>query len=682
MNIKALFSSAGLAIIAVVLILAVAVISSLPSLRIDLTEDSLYTLSDGSRNIVSNLSQPQELTFFYSESATEDQPQIRAYGTRVQELLNEIVIASEGNLTLSVIDPEPFSEDEDLATQYGIQAVPVSQGGIEIYFGLVVTQDIPPEQINPLVPPPVETMPLIRPDQEQFLEYEFMKMITNVENPNRTVVGLITQLDIDGGFNPATGQATPSWFVMDLVRQLYEVRRLDATADTIEEEVDILMVVHPQDLSEQMLYAIDQHVLAGGEAMIFLDPNADSMVTISQQGAMIPAGMNSDLPGLLEAWGVDYDSGLVLTDSDLALRVRMSQTERPVPHLGMLGAKRDNLAQDDIITSRLESINFSTPGVLSPLAGAATSFEPLIESSTNSMLMDRILLESVTDPSILFDEFESSEQSHVIAARISGLVETAFPDGRPVAPVEEEVAEDSEEATEETADGTVSEVVNESISEANPDNPAQPVATNDDVEAEAAEPEVPQIMRSEAPVNLLIVADTDFLTDRLWVQVAQFLGQRIPQPFANNGDLLINAFDNLSGGADLVSIRSRGTYSRPFTRVIELQRQADDRLRTEEAELLDRMTETEESLAQLNQDEEGNPIGQITPEIQAEVDRFNQELLDTRRRLRDVQFQLTEDIDRLGSNLKAINTALVPVLLTLLALVAHFGRARRRRTAT
>ena len=667
MNIKALFSSAGLAIIAVVLLLAVALISNLPSLRIDLTEDSLYTLSDGSRNIVSNLSQPQELTFFYSESATEDQPQIRAYGTRVQELLSEIVIASEGNLTLSIIDPEPFSEDEDLATQYGIQAVPVSQGGIEIYFGLVVTQDIPPEEINPLVPPPVETMPLIRPDQEQFLEYEFMKMITNVDNPDRTVVGLITQLDIDGGFNPATGQATPSWFVMDLVRQLYEVRRLDATADSIEEEVDILMVVHPQDLSEQMLYAIDQHVLAGGEAMIFLDPNADSMVTISQQGAMIPAGMNSDLPGLLEAWGVEYDSGVVLTDSDLALRVRMSQTERPVPHLGMLGAKRGNLAQDDIITSRLETINFSTPGVLSQAEGAATSFEPLIESSTNSMLMDRILLESVTDPSILFDEFESSDQSYVIAARISGLVETAFPEGRPIAPVEEEAEEPSEDSEEAT-----------DAAETNTDNPAQPVATNDEDEAE---PEVPQIMSSQAPVNLLIVADTDFLTDRLWVQVAQFLGQRIPQPFANNGDLLINAFDNLSGGADLVSIRSRGTYSRPFTRVIELQRQADDRLRTEEAELLDRMTETEESLAQLNQDEDGNPIGQITPEIQAEVDRFNQELLDTRRRLRDVQFQLTEDIDRLGSNLKAINTAMVPVLLTLLALAAHFGRARRRRSA-
>jgi len=680
MNMKALFSSAGLALIAVALVIAVAVISLLPSLRIDLTEDRLYTLSDGTRNIVSNLSTPQELIFFYSESATEDQPQIRAYGNRVQELLQEIVIASDGNLRLSVVDPEPFSEDEDLATQYGIRAVPVSQGGIEIYFGLVVAQDIPPEDVNPLAPPPTETMPLIRPDQEQFLEYEFMKLITNVENPDRPVIGLITQLDIDGGFNPSTGQATPSWFVMDMLRQLYEVRRLDADADSIDDEIDILMLVHPNDLSEQMLYAIDQHVLAGGEAMIFVDPNADSMVTISQQGALIPAGMSSDLPELFAAWGVEYQGDKVVTDSDLALPVRVSPTERPMPHLGMLGAKRDNLARGDIITSRLESVNFATPGSLSPIEGAGTTFEPLITSSSNSMLMDRVLLESVTDPSILFDEFESSNETHVIAARITGIVESAFPDGRPQEPVVESGDESGDESDSESEDSTAEEIAEDSTEEitADSDNPAVPLAVNEDV-AQSAEELTPHLQRSEAPVNLIIFADTDLLTDRFWVQVAQFLGQRIPRAFANNGDLVINAFDNLSGGADLVSIRSRGTYSRPFTRVLDLQRQADDRLRLEEAELLDRMTETEEALAQLNQDEDGNPIGQITPEIQAEVDRFNQELLDTRRRLRDVQFQLTEDIDRLGTNLTLANTILVPALLTLLALVLHFSRVRRRR---
>ena len=669
MNTKALFSSAGLVAIAVAMVFCVVLISFLPSLRVDLTEDKLYTLSEGTRNIVSNLENPIELRFFYSESATEDQPQIRAYGTRVQELLEEIVFASDGNLSLSVVDPEPFSEDEDLATQFGIQAVPVSQGGQSIYFGLVVSEAVDEADFNPLMPPAVEAMPLIRPDQEQFLEYEFMKLITTVANPERTVIGLLTELDIDGGFNPAVGQATPPWFVMDLIRQLYEVRRVDITGDSIDEDIDILMIVHPQELSEQMLYAVDQHIMRGGEALLFLDPNADSMVTRSPQGALIPAGMSSDLAPLLDAWGVDYDSSKVLADSDLALRVRMSQNERPMPHLGMLGAQRGNgnLSQEDIITNRLETINLSSTGVIAQAEGASTSFDPLIRSSANAMLMDAALVENMTDPSILFDEFESQNENYVVAARVSGTINTAFPDGRPEVEVEEAEGDESAEPESEEAEMT--------------DNPAQPDASAEVAEAEEPVTEAVHLASTDGPANIVIFADTDLLTDRLWVQVAQFLGQRIPQPFANNGDLLINTLDNLSGGADLVSIRSRGTYSRPFTRVVDLQRQADDRLRTTEAELLERLAETEDSLAQLNQDEDGNPLGQITPEIQAEIDRFNNEMLETRRSLRDVQFQLTEDIDALGARLKAINTGLVPVLLTLIALAMHFARVRRRRHA-
>jgi ABC-type uncharacterized transport system involved in gliding motility auxiliary subunit len=666
MNSKALFSPAGLVGIAVALLVSVVIISFLPSLRIDLTEDKLYTLSEGSRNIVSNLENPIELRFFYSESATEDQPQIRAYGTRVQELLEEIVIASDGNLSLSVIDPEPFSENEDLATQFGIQAVPVSQGGQSIYFGLVVSEGVDEADLNPLAPRAAEAMPLIRPDQEQFLEYEFMKLITTVSEPDRTVIGLVTELEIDGGFNPAVGQATPPWFVMDLIRQLYEVRRVDLTGDSIEDDIDILMIVHPQNLSEQMLYAIDQHILGGGEALVFLDPNADSMVTRSPQGALIPAGMSSDIAVLLDAWGVIYDASKVLTDSDLALRVRMSQNERPSPHLGMLGVQRGNLSQEDIITSRLESINVSSAGALAQAEEASTSFEPLIWSSNNAMLMNAALVENMTEPSILFDEFESQNESFVVAARVSGAINSAFPDGRP-----EVVEAETEEPADDTAAASTPDVA----------NPAQPEQSQDLAVAE--EPVEAQVHKAStgAPANIVIIADSDLLSDRLWVQVAQFLGQRIPQPFANNGDFLINSLDNLSGGADLVSIRSRGTYSRPFTRVLEMHRQADDRLRIEEAELLDRLAETEASLAQLNQGEDGNPLGQLTPEIQSEIDRFNNEMVDTRRKLRDVQFQLTEDIDALGSWLKAVNALLVPILLTIIALIAHFSRIRRRRLA-
>ncbi|HAI15824.1 MAG TPA: ABC transporter [Gammaproteobacteria bacterium] len=677
MNKKTFFSPLGLVSITAGLVLSVAMISFMPSsLRIDLTEDRLYSLSDGTRNIVSNLDQQLEVMFFYSDSATEDIPQIRSFATRVQELLREIVMASNSNLRLSVIDPEPFSEDEDLATQFGIQPVPVTQGGEEIYFGLVVTNGS--GENMPFNMQVSETIPLIRPDQEEFLEYEVIKLVAKVNNPDLPVVGLITQLDIDGGFDPVRGQATAPWMVMEYIRQLYEVRRVDIAGidanNHIDDEVDILMVVHPQDLSEEILYQIDQYIMRGGAIMLFLDPNADSMVTQSPQGTLIPAGMRSELPRLLEAWGIAFENDKVLADNELALRVVMGQSRRPSPHLGMLGVQRNYLAQNDIITNGLETINFSSAGAIAQLEETSTIFEPLIESSTDAMLMDAALLENVADPSVLFDEFVSSQQSYVVAARVSGLLDSAFPEGRPI--VSEE-GEESESQSEITSNSLASE---DTVVE-------QEVVGSEEAEeeiAEAVEEEVIEVREhisgSGTIANIVVFADTDFLSDRMWVQVAQFLGRRIPQPFANNGDLIINALDNLSGSADLVSIRSRGRYSRPFTRVLDLQREADDRLRTEEADLLSRLAETEASLADLNQVEDGEPIGQITPEIQSEIDRFNGEMLETRRRLRDVQYQLTEDIERLGANLKAIDTALIPILLTIILLVMHYLRVQRRKS--
>ena len=654
-KIKFLFSGTGLLSVAVALLVSVGLISALPSIRIDLTEDDLFSLADGTRNIVSGLEEPIELLFFYSESATEDQPQIRSYGTRVQELLREIVIASGGNLVLSIVDPEPFSEEEDLATQYGVQPVPVTQGGQGIYFGLVAVEldneKDPALRVS-------ETMPLIRPDQEQFLEYEFMQLVTRVANPDLKVVGLLTTLDIDGGFDPMTGQATQQWMITDYIRQLYDLRRIETDTEIIEEDVDILMIVHPEGLSEQTLYAIDQHVMRGGETFVFLDPTADSMVSRSERGSMIPAGMRSDLPGLLEAWGVDYASDKVLTDNTLALRVQMGQGSRPVAHIGMIGANRTALAGDDIITRRLENLNLSSVGALAPRDGATTRFEPLIQSSSDAMLTNASLLEDVLDPSVLFDEFVSANERYTIAARVSGVISSAFPEGRPVS--KDAAADASEEEAEADDDNDSDEA---RIEKANSDS-----AT---VEG--------HLTRTSGETNILLFADTDVLTDRLWVQVAQFMGQRIPQPYANNGDFVINALDNLSGGADLVSIRSRGRYSRPFERVVKLQREADDRLRTEEAALLERLAETEEQLAALNIDEGGQLLGQLTPEIQTEIDRFNAELLDTRRSLRDVQFQLTADIEALGSNLKLFNTAAIPMLLTVIALFMSLTRARRRR---
>ena len=299
-------------------------------------------------------------------------------------------------------------------------------------------------------------------------------------------------------------------------------------------------------------------------------------------------------------------------------------------------------------------MNFSTPGALAPIVGAGTAFEPLIQSSAQSMLMANTFFTQLADPSILADEFVSENRPQTIAARITGRVQTAFPNGRPV------IAEPAPAADAATADATA------------------PAANPAPAAAEPAAELAPHLTESSGTVNLLIVADSDFLSDRLWVQIQNFLGQRIPQAFASNGDFVMNSLDNLAGNAELVTIRSRGRFARPFMTVLDLQREADDRLREEERVLLENLQQTEMQIAALNANREGN---EILPEQQAEVDRFYEQQLETRRRLREVQLQLNQDIERLGSVLKFVNTALVPILLIAFALALGYARGRKRASA-
>ncbi|OFE12884.1 hypothetical protein PHACT_06805 [Pseudohongiella acticola] len=639
---KALFSPAGLALIGIALLISVVVISSLPRLRIDLTQDDLYTLSDGTREVLDNLERPIELTFFYSEEAIGQMPQVRAYGNRVQELLREMVIASNGNLTLEVIDPEAFSAQEDLATSYGIQAVPLAAGREEVYFGVVAAD--PGTRVDGETEV-YEAIPLVRPDQEEFLEYEFSRLINRVLDPEPTVVGLITSLDIDGGFNPATEQATGAWAIMDTVRYMYDVRRLQNDVSSIDEEIDILMLVHPQELSETTLYAIDQFVMRGGRALVFVDPNSDTQTQIMVGGGGYRDNLGSELPGLLSAWGIDYDATQVVTDQDLALFVTLAQGQRPTAHYGMLGVPREHFA-NDIVSGQLQVMNLSSAGSLNPADASQTNFEPLIQTSEQTMMMGTDFFREMGDPTLLIDDFVSEEQNRTLAARVSGPASSAFPDGPP-----------STETAATDADADASET-------------EQAAADSDSSETASQE----HLSASVSDIGVIVVADSDVLADRMWAQSRQVAGQRVINAFASNGDFVINALDNLSGSTELINIRSRGRYARPFTRVLALQREADERLRERETNLLERLSETEEQLQALNQGS-----GTISPEQEAEIERFIQLQLDTRRDLREVQFELNNEIDRLGAVLKAINTALIPALIIIAVLIATLLRNRRRK---
>ncbi len=656
MNSKLLFSGKGLVITGAFLLLSVALISAFPRLRIDLTQDSLYTLADGTRNIVSGLEKPVDLLFFYSEEATADVPQLRTYGTRVQELLEEMAIASDGNVTYRLIDPVPFSEEEDLAVEYGVQRVPLSEGGEEVFFGIVALDPatIPAEDANAVEAAQAgekvfKTIALVRPDQEEFLEYEVAKLITQVANPTPPVVGFLSSVPVDGGMNPETMRPVSPLMIMDTIRQLYQTRRVAPDATSIDEDITILMLVHPQELSEQTQYAIDQFVLRGGKVLAFLDPNADSQAQPGQDGVPVARpNQASDLERLLSAWGVQFDNTKVVADREQALLVNLGDSSRPVTHYGMMGLARGSFA-GDIVTTGLQVLNLSSAGAIAPREGATTTFEPLVQSSADAGLMDAPLFKALVDPTILLDDFQATGERYTIAARITGAVQTAFPEGRPVAvaPAAEAAPADAAAAAEPTP---------------------TPTAT-------PAEAQAPHLSASSGPVQIIVIADSDLLNDRLWVQIQSFFGQRIGQAFASNGDFIMNALDNLSGNAELVTIRSRGRYARPFLTVMELQREADLRLREEETQLLANLQQTEAQIAALSSTQDGN---QLSEEQRAEIARFNEQQLETRRRLREVQLQLNQDIERLGSVLKFVNTALVPIVLIAVVLLLGWLRARRR----
>lgn len=664
---QGLRSGLGLAGLLVALVLVVGGVQNLPAWRADLTEDRLYTLTDGTRAILSKMEQPVTLEFFFSDKASQELPQLRDYAKRVRELLQEYSLVSGGKIRLSIVDPEPFSEEEDKAAEYGLQGVPASVGGDAVYFGLVGygSSDTDDGEAKRQV------ISFFNQQREAFLEYDISQLIYQLADSSPTVVGVLTNENAMGGYDFARRQPGETWLVIEQLQKLANVRKLNTNLERIDDDVDVLMVIHPNDLSEQSRYAIDQYVLGGGKALIFVDPHFE----MAAGGMMaMPAANSSDLPALFKAWGISYNPTRVVGDAKWALRLAAGDNNLPLPHLGILGLQSDSLIADDITTANLETINMATAGALAATPNARTRFTALLSSSDLAMPMASSQFVALRDHSQLLKTFEPTGEHYTLAARVQGPASTAFPDGRPKAPADDNGAEaDAGEVDQEEVDQE--KVDQEQVGK-------EKTAADDDSEpavAEAPSPDSEHLTESKGDINVLIVADTDLLTDRLWVQVSSFFGQRVAAPWANNGDFVANAVENLAGSADLISVRSRGKYSRPFERVDELELKAAQRFREQEQLLIEKLEELETKIRQLSQDESGQTVLTLTPEQQAEVEAFGQEKLEIRKELRQVQHQLNRDIEALEWRMKLINIVLVPGLLTLGVVGLAMSRARNRR---
>ena len=602
-----------------VLLVAVLTIGNvvLRGARIDLTGNRLYTLSEGTKNILADIDEPINLYFFYSDRATQDIPLLRNYSLRVRELLEEMAAKSGGKLRLSVIDPLPFSEDEDRASGFGLQALPVGKGGDSVFFGLAGTNSTDGQSV----------IPFFQPDKEVFLEYDITKLVHSLVVGKKPAVGVISGLNVAPGFDPATRQMREGWAFYQELGDLFDLRQLNPAATTrIDDEIGTLLLIHPKGFSDELNYAIDQFVMRGGRLVVFVDPYAerdDSGNDPENPQAAMFAKRDSDLPGLFKAWGIDYDPGKVVLDAANALPVQTQPNAPPTRHLAILGLGKDSLSQDEIPTAQLESINFSTTGQFKLAEGSALKLIPFVQSSGDAMLYEAEQLKFMPDPEQLYERFAPTKEHYVVAGRLEGMLKTAFPDRKD--------------------------------------------------EGHLAE--------TKAPANIVLVADTDVLSDRLWVQVQNFFGQKLMNAFANNGDLIINIVDNIAGSADLIGIRGRATSARPFTTVEAIKRQADQRFRQKEQELQQELADTEQKLNDLQQGKSAESATILTPEQQAELERFREDKLRIRKELRQVRRQLDADIESLGGKLKLINIGLVPLLLTIGALGLLWWRRRERAKA-
>lgn len=583
--------------------------------RVDLTEKGLYTLSEGTRNILGRIEEPVRLKLYYSEHATRDLQQFRVFATRVRELLEEIAARSGGQVTLEVIDPEPFSEAEDQAEAHGLQSIPLGSTGDKLYFGLVGLNSTDGETV----------MPFIQPDKEAFLEYDVAKIISSLSLDTQPVVALISGLPTAPTLDPA-GRGRPGWVVDRQISELFELRRLQGNPSVIADDVDLLMLVHPKELPGETLYAIDQFVMRGGRLLVFVDPDSEAdesaIDPLDPLSVAIPRG--SDLPALFQAWGIQYDPTRLVLDDKHALQVQPDPNGLPVRHLAVLGLGKEALNQGDVVTGELQSLNVSSAGALGLSRESGLKMEPLAQSSGASAMGDvSAVRDAAANPDQLREGFRPGGQPHVIAARFTGTLRTAFP--------------------ERSGDSHVADSIE--------------------------------------PVNLVIVADTDVLADRMWVQVNDFLGQPVYNAFASNGDFVYNAVDNLVGNADLIAVRTRASATRPFERVVALRRSAEQRYRSSEQRLQQQLDELEQQLAALQQPGADGQAQALSPRQQAEILRFQEEKLRMRKELRDVQHRLNADIDSLGDRLKLLNILAMPALVVLLALGLAWRRWARRRVA-
>ena len=600
--------------------------------RVDVTADKAHTLSAGTRAILAKLDTPVRARFYFSqmENATPQSVALANYARQVEDVLDALRQASKGKLIVEKYNPQPDSDAEDSAKLDGIEGQPMPPYGEAFYLGIAFSQ------LDSKV-----AIPFISPSRERLLEYDMARAISRVNQVEKPVVGVMSALPVFGmPSNPMMMQmgqrGQDPWLFINELQSDFSVREIPMTAETIEPDVRVLVVLYPRDITEGTQYAIDQFVLRGGKLVAFVDPMS---IADNRNQGMNPmqraAAGGANLERLFAAWGVGYDPGKVLADMTYKTMIG-GRDGRPQDTPTVLSLTRDAINADDIVTSQLDNLLLAYPGAFTGTPAAGLSQTVLLKSSPNSQLIEKMLAEFGG----VDRDFKPSEKEYALAIRLTGKFKTAFPEGKPggASPADAD-------AEEETPAGADDGALKESIEEN----------------------------------SVVLVADSDILFDPVVARVQNLLGFRIVDPLNGNLNFGQSLVELMAGDSNLIAVRSRATLNRPFTVVRQMEQKAQDSYRNQIRQLEESAQETQQRLSELQSAKSTDQRFVLSPEQQEQLTRLRQKEAEVNRELKDVRRKLRQDVDSLQNWIKALNIAAMPLAVTLTGILAAIYK--RKKTA-
>jgi len=615
-------------VLVLIIIVAINVISAGLYSRLDITEENLYTLSEGTENIVEKIATPLTLKYYLSKNLESLPIVYKNYGKKISELLNEYQNLNPEMIRLETYDPKPDSDEEVWAKKYGLSGVDLSNGE-KFYMGLVITQE--DRELN---------IPMMDPRREQFLEYDITQMLLQLSQKKDKKIGILSSIPVMGvaanRMQQMQGQRNqPKWFFIQELEKTFKIETIASAAQEIAADISILIVIHPKKLSENTLYAIDQFVLKGGELIVLVDPNArvdPTAAMMAQMGQMPQA--SSDLEKLFKHWGVDYQASKILGDKEHPTRVNAGGSVGVVSYTLWHSLNRDSFEQDLIATKELEDMLLIEPGGFMLQKSSPLKLQPLIKSSTSTGLVENIMIR-FADPLKINNQVKPTGKSYILAGILSGKLTSAF-SKRPAAPKSE--------------------------GKGQPEKIGQPK---------------PHLSDGIKESKILLITDVDFISDNYSVEQFNLLGQVYSQPKNDNLTFMVNMVEFLGGAGEMMGIRSRGRFRRPFTHFLMLEKNAQVKYQAAESRITTQLKEVQEKLSKLNVQKGTNKIV-LTKEQIEKIKQFKEEEKKTKTELRKIRKLLRQDIESEKTNLTLINLTIVPILLILTGLFLYYRRFRKK----